>query len=570
MILNTHLSKRSILCIMSYMMLAISAYTQSPLETVKKVADKIIADTRFEYTLVPQQEVLGVQVVDGRFLSPGSHEFIYAIRTTASKKDTTIRFGINSSAAVKIWINKKLVYEQAVQPAVNPKEIAYDRFQFQQHFTAAIRKGNNKLMVQTEGSGTVPVIFRAVTEKDYLDTTLSFAASPAWLFAGPFQEVVAPDILFADLPAFNNIQGKIFTWQNAPQRFIPELVTDKKAAYQRDPYADWQYAHGTMVWSIYQLGITSGESSYTSFVKNYTDFALKNMDYFRWQYDSLYAFRGSYHRIFRRTMLDDGGAPALPFMSVYLDQRDTALNRIVYPIMDYIAHGQTRLADGTFCRPEPVEYTVWCDDLFMSVPLLLQMAAITGDKKYYDDAAKQAINFSKYLLDPATGLYAHGWFSTTQSRSPVFWGRADGWIAWALAELLEKLPVKHPSYKTILKNYQQYMAVLARYQSNDGMWHQVLNNPDSYEETSCTAMFSLTMARGVRLGWLPASYKEKARKGWAAVASHITADGVVHGICRGTDMGYDQQFYMDRKTIDNDPRGLGAVISAGVEVSKLK
>jgi rhamnogalacturonyl hydrolase YesR len=101
------------------------------------------------------------------------------------------------------------------------------------------------------------------------------------------------------------------------------------------------------------------------------------------------------------------------------------------------------------------------------------------------------------------------------------------------------------------------------------MWHQLLDKPDSYEETSCTAIFTLAIARAVRKGWLPKAFKTYAVKGWNAVAQHISKDGVVTGICRGTEIGDSEQFYRDRKTIDNDPRGLGAVMMAGIEMTNL-
>ena len=124
--------------------------------------------------------------------------------------------------------------------------------------------------------------------------------------------------------------------------------------------------------------------------------------------------------------------------------------------------------------------------------------------------------------------------------------------------------------KKIENNFRQHIASLIRYQVDDGMWRQVLNNPNSYEETSCTAMFAIAIARGISNGWLSKKYKGYAVKAWKAVADHITSKGIVQGICRGTEIGADEQFYMNRKTIDNDPRGLGAVITAGIEMSKLK
>ncbi|CAN5778299.1 hypothetical protein BH11BAC3_BH11BAC3_36420 [soil metagenome] len=558
------------------MLLVPEIYCQNKtsLQLAEIVADKIITDTRFEFKLVPQTEQLGIQVIDFRFLKMQQGQTAYATASATSLADTIIHFGITSPGRINIWLNKKLVFKQEEQTVINPKEISYDRFYFTHNLSVKIKKGKNEFLIKYEVNKSAPVIFfRSLTNTGDLDQSIQFDKNiqpSTWLYAGPFlpgAESLSPE---NDLQTYyENKNKKLINWQSSPQNFLPDLVIDTTAAYQRDAYADWQYSHGAMVWSILKLGDASSINKYNTFTKAYTAFTLKHLEYFRWQYDSLYAFRGNYHRIFRLTMLDDAGAPALPFAALYIKEHDRALKKIIDPVFDYISNKQVRLPDSTFCRPEPVEYTVWADDLFMSVPLLLQAAKITGDQKYYDDAARQAINFQKYLFDGETGLYKHGWFSSTGKQSAVCWGRANGWIAWATAELLNELPKRHPLYKKIEDNFRQHMASLARYQAADGMWHQVLDNTKSYEETSCTAMFTLAMARGISNGWLSKKFKKYALKGWDAVANHITPDGIVHGICRGTEIGANEQFYIDRKTIDNDPRGLGAVITAGIEISKL-
>ncbi len=565
-----------VLCGNCMLLLVSKIYCQnnSPLQVVEKVADKIIADTRFEFKLVPQTEQLGVQVIDFRFMKLNEGQTAYAMRSAIAKADTNVLFGITSPAKMQVWINKKLVFQQEEQHVETPKEISYDRFHFNKNFSAKIKKGENEILIKYGVNRSTSVVFlRPVTSIGDLDQSVQFEKNnhSTWLFAGPFlpgTKSITPEN--EGQTYYEEDNNKFINWQSPPQKFLPELVIDSNAAYQRDPYADWQYSHGAMVWSILNLGDVTNINQYNLFVKKYTAFILQNLEYFRWQYDSLYAFRGSYHRIFRLTMLDDAGAPALPFTSLFIKDHESLLNKIIIPVIDYVSERQVRLPDSTFCRPEPVEYTVWADDLFMSVPLLIQAAKITGDTKYFDDAAKQAINFQKYLFDKTTGLYKHGWFSKTAAQSAVCWGRANGWIAWATSELLSALPKQHPLYKKIENNFRQHMENLIRYQAPDGMWHQVLNNAESYEETSCTAIFTLAMGRGVSNGWLGKKYKKHALKGWKAVANHITSDGVVHGICRGTEIGTDDQFYMNRKTIDNDPRGLGAVITAGIEISKLK
>ncbi len=124
-----------------------------------------------------------------------------------------------------------------------------------------------------------------------------------------------------------------------------------------------------------------------------------------------------------------------------------ALKGLVDTIAQVVRKEQLRLPDGTFCRPEPEAFTVWADDLFMSVPFLSIMAKATGDVSYYDEAAKQVLQFQQYLLDEKTGLYKHGWFSARREKAIAFWGRANGWIVWATAELLNVLPPQHRDYQ---------------------------------------------------------------------------------------------------------------------------
>jgi unsaturated rhamnogalacturonyl hydrolase len=542
------------------------AQDSTALVIAQKVADKVIRETAFELELIPQTGQLGIQVINLRHLSLQKGQVAYAFQQVYATDNRAVNFGVSSSGKMQVWINKKLVYQQNAGKAGNPKEIAYGRFEFDHAFSTNLTKGQNEILVSFEGGTGDPVIFlRPVLDNKDLDNAVRFGntASDNWRMAVfPGTYTFRPT---EPLKTHYTDGEKIIAWQAAPGAFLSALKIDTNATYKRDSYADWNYANGATLWSMLALE----SDRYTQFVKKYSQFIIDNNAFFKWQYDSLSAYRGSFHRMFRLSMLDDSGTPALPLVELYLKSKDTALRQLINPIVDYVSNWQIRLEDGTFCRPEPINYTVWADDLFMGVPFLLRMGRITGEKKYFDDAAKQVINFRKYLLD-STGLYKHGWFSHTQEKSKAYWGRANGWIVWATTELLTWLPRTHRDYKTIQAMFRAHISKLVTYQESNGMWHQLLNRKDSYEETSCTALFTLAIARGVRKGWLPKDFKKYAVNGWNAVKSMVDADGTVHGICRGTEIGFDETFYMDRPTIDHDPRGLGAVITAGVEMSKLK
>ncbi len=545
------------------------------LRLVQKIAERVIRDTRFSFRLMPQQEELGMQVLDTRFLSPRPGEQIYARRYMEALIDTVVDIGIGGAGPLTIWINGRMIWKSDQTATQRPVEFAYNKFRFDQSFRASLHKGVNEWIVQLTAGNTQPVVFlRAQTQSGDQDSSIrinSTHASGQWMYAGPFPASTDPVSTHATStgapPPFND-PTKYFTWAASPQRLLPGLEIAPDAAYRRESFADWLYPNGILLWTFLRLSDATGEDQYHRFVRKYADFVQQYRPYFKTQYDSLNAFRGSFHRMFRRSMLDDAGAPTFPLLELYTREKDTTLLSIVGPMMDYVCHGQVRLPDSTFCRPEPESFTVWADDLFMSIPFLLMAARTPDHTNAVDDAARQAVNFQKYLQDPHTGLYHHGWYSRTREQSPVCWGRANGWIAWAIAELLDTLSPRHPLYKTVLRNFRRHMSALADCQAPDGLWRQVLDDPSSYEETSCTAMFSLAMARGAHRHWLDRSYKGRALKAWQAVARRITPDGVVQGICRGTDMGADASYYRNRPTYDNDPRGLGAVVAAGIEIAR--
>ncbi len=550
------------------------------LDQVKKVADLVIRDTRFELAPVVQKTELGIQVVryNDLPLRPGESGYARSVITVAT--DTTIDFGLNSGGDIKIWLDGKLIFSQNGQPAPPPEEIAYNSFHFQDRFTTALKKGAHDLLVRfgVNRSASTPAIYIWPTAgHGYQNTAVQFsnpvaalAAASSWLLLGPVRASASGALPEQRISSYHIIDGTPFNWFAPAPQLLSELVVSTNAVYKRDAYADWHYANGITLWSMLALSDVSGDERYISHVKNYFRFAIRHKDYFQWQFRWLSAFRGSYHKLFRLSMLDDSGAPGLPLAELNTREKDTAFLSLLMPITDYVVNRQVRLADGTFCRPEPIDSTVWADDLFMSTPFLLRIAKLTGDKKYYDDAATQILHFHRYLYDESAGLYYHGYFKQGNKPSVAHWGRANGWIVWATAEVLNGLPANHPAYKKILSIFRQQMAGLIKYQNSNGFWRQLPDRQNSYEETSCTAMFTLALARGVRKGWLPASYKKAALSGWNAVSGKIDADGAVHGICRGTEIGYTEQYYFDRPVVDHDPRGLGAVITAGIEIAQLK
>jgi rhamnogalacturonyl hydrolase YesR len=239
--------------------------------------------------------------------------------------------------------------------------------------------------------------------------------------------------------------------------------------------------------------------------------------------------------------------------------------------MAWIFSGQFRFEDGTLARNRPLPRTLWLDDLYMSVPALAQMGAATGDRKYYDDAARQILQFSARMFVPEKGLYRHGWVDKMDPHPFFPWARANGWAVVAMAELLDVLPADHPDRAAIMAQFKAHVQGLAPLQDSKGLWHQVLDRPDTYLETSASAMYVYSIALGINRGWLDAAaYAPMAAIGWDAVAGQVNSKGQVEGTCVGTGMGFDPMFYAYRPTSVLAAHGYGPVLLAGAEMIKLR
>ncbi len=250
-------------------------------------------------------------------------------------------------------------------------------------------------------------------------------------------------------------------------------------------------------------------------------------------------------------------------------------NQVPYnPLIDnyirYISTGQFRLKDGTLARKQPMPETLWLDDLYMSVPALAQMGKLTGQRRYYDDAAKQVLQFSDRMFVREKGLYMHGWVADMAVHPAFHWARANGWALMAMVELLEVLPENHPARPAVLDLLRAHIRALAACQSGTGMWHQLLDRSDSYLETSATSIYAYCIARAVNRGWIDsAAYGPMAQLAWNAVSTKVNGEGQVEGTCIGTGMAFDPAFYYYRPTSVFAAHGYGPVLLAGAEMVKL-
>lgn len=192
---------------------------------------------------------------------------------------------------------------------------------------------------------------------------------------------------------------------------------------------------------------------------------------------------------------------------------------------------------------------VWIDDMFMITAVQAQAFRATGDPKYIDRAAREMV-FYLDTIQLGNGLFYHS------PEAPFIWARGNGWMAAGMAELLRLLPPGNPHYPRIMEGYRLMMNTLLKTQSERGMWRQIIDDPEAWEESSSTAMFTYAFITGVKNGWLdPETFGAAARKGWLALAGHLNEHDHVTDVCAGTPIGNTREYYLNRPRIVGDLHG---------------
>lgn len=276
-----------------------------------------------------------------------------------------------------------------------------------------------------------------------------------------------------------------------------------------------------------------------------------------------------YKKMIHMAALDHCGAIGAALIKIQKRYPDPRFREWIDTIADYIYNKQYRLRDRTIARQRPQPQSLWADDLYMCIPFLAQMGSLTGDKKYYEDAVRQVVQLSARLFDQQTGLYDHGWNVNSAADDPQFyWGRANGWCIMAMAELLSVLPENFEGRDKVLALYRRHAQALVHLQDGTGLWHNLLDQPRSYLETSASAIFVYSIAKGVNEGWLSHIYGSAALAGWNALATKVTESGEVCDIVEGTTLAHDNVYYFNRgKSCTTNFHG--TVMRAGSEIIRL-
>lgn len=249
-----------------------------------------------------------------------------------------------------------------------------------------------------------------------------------------------------------------------------------------------------------------------------------------------------------------------------------------------------RTSEGAFWHKQRYPHQLWLDGVYMGMPFLAGVGTMEGDDHKIEEAVREFTIARSHLRDPRSGLYYHAWDEAKEQnwadpetgRSRFVWARGLGWYAMALVDILDLIPPEKTARRApLLPIIPELAESLVRYQDATGVWFQIMDMPDqpgNYREASASAMFTYFLAKAVNKGYLPESFAPAAQKAYAGLVDEFLSvhpDGSFHltNICETGGLGYGRdgsyRYYMSEPVVENDPKGLGPAIMAGIQVAEL-
>jgi len=342
-----------------------------------------------------------------------------------------------------------------------------------------------------------------------------------------------------------------------------------------NPKPTWNYTQGLIAHSMIKVWQENGNEAYYTYAKTYADKFI-GQDGTISVYD-----------------LEDYNIDAVNsgkfLFDVYERTKDERYLKAIHRLRDQLKT-HPRVSEGGFWHKKRYPHQMWLDGLYMGAPFYAQYAQYFNEPALFDDVVSQFVLVHKYTFNPETGLNYHGWDESKQQKwanpvtgcSPNFWGRAMGWYAMALVDVLDFIPQEHPGRAQILDILNQVAGGIKKYQDpKTGLWYQVLDQgarEGNYLEATASSMFTYALLKATRKGYISADYKANAQKAYNGILENFiqnNSDGTISltKCCSVAGLGGNPyrdgsyEYYIGEPVRDNDPKGVGPFIMASLEYS---
>jgi unsaturated rhamnogalacturonyl hydrolase len=353
--------------------------------------------------------------------------------------------------------------------------------------------------------------------------------------------------------------------------------------FEGAPRARWDYTTSLLGLSLLKLAEETGNPAYT-------DYGAKTVETFVAPDGTIRTYKREEYNI---DMIPPGKVMLLRYEQGH---RPAHLRQAIEALRDQMRE-HPRTSEGGYWHKLRYPYQMWLDGLFMASPFLAHYAQVFEEPALFDDVANQLLLMDRYGYDAKTGLHYHAWDEKRQQpwanpetgQSPNFWSRAIGWYAMGLVDSLDFFSPTHPEVEEINEVLRRVADGIVRWQDPaTGLWWQVTDQGEragNYREATASSMFVYALAKGINRGYLPRdTYLPTVLKGYEGIIRDLIRKdpgGLISltQCCEVAGLGYTNSagrvrdgsfdYYISEPVIDNDLKGTGPFILAGIEVQRL-
>lgn len=338
----------------------------------------------------------------------------------------------------------------------------------------------------------------------------------------------------------------------------------------------WEYTFGLVLKSMEKVWKQTGNDAYLDYIDAYYDFMIEEDGSIK-QYDIT---RFNIDRI----------APGRALFSLYDETGKEKYKDAIEQLRYHLIY-QPRNSVGGFWHKHIYPWQMWLDGAYMGAPFYAEYGVRHDEPDNFDDVYLQIKLMFEYMRDSETGLLYHGWDQSKTQRwadpetglSPHFWGRAMGWYAMAIVDVLDYFPEDHPHHDDLTIVLEKLVEALVDFQDEEsGVWYQVVDQGDregNYLEASASIMFTYAIAKGANNGWIDEGYLQVAERAYDGILNEfieVDENGLVniHHVCAVAGLGGSPyrdgsyEYYVNERIQVNDTKATGPFIKASLELNR--
>lgn len=391
-------------------------------------------------------------------------------------------------------------------------------------------------------------------------------------FIGLFALVVLTGCKTNDI----NREDSLITSKQLVDSFI-QLHPDTIAYPSEAKSYKWNYEQGLMMEAMDRVWKSTGDDKIYNYIK-------KNLDYYIKEDGSIKTY---VYDSFNLDNIVPGRVLLHFYKKTNLEKYKVAADTLIKQLLN-----QPKTSEGGFWHKKIYPNQMWLDGLYMAEPFYSEYLKMFNKPEMYDDIANQFLLIKQHLYDQKTGLYYHGWDESKQMKwsdpvkgtSPNFWGRSIGWFMMAMVDVLDSYPENQKSKNEILKMFQELSSALLKFRDDKTkLWYQVIdqgNREGNYIETSSSAMFIYSFAKGYNKGYLDESYLNIAKESYKYLVNNFVEQNdknefFLKNVCSVGGLGGNPyrdgsfEYYISEPIRVNDFKGYGPLILAANELQSV-